>query len=406
VHDVAAELSPDALPADDRRFARVEVRRDLRVLIVDGEPRASRRDDEVFYLETALHPGDRGDTQLDLSVVAPEELTTRRLSDFDVVFLCNVKSPDGSALRDFVRRGGGLFVALGDNVDVDTYNSELVGLLPSPLQALRTVGAIATDRDDGETHADRGQAQQLADADHNHPIFAALAEGGEAGHAAAEPFAAARFHRYALLRPLRDGDRGVVLHFADGAPALVEARIGDGRVLIFASTIDRDWNDLPIQPIFLPFMQQLTRYLGRAPMQPPDPPILIGQPHQIPISVGDRRSEVATPDGRQRVFGPDQVAGRRTFEFSDTEKPGIYRVIATGGDGVARTRPTASFVVNIDAAESDPTPIASVALAKLTGAATTKSASAVPRRRVELWHALGAALLLLLLGEALLLRRK
>jgi hypothetical protein len=29
-----------------------------------------------------------------------------------------------------------------------------------------------------------------------------------------------------------------------------------------------------------------------------------------------------------------------------------------------------------------------------------------PRRRVELWHALGAGLLLLLLGEALLLRRK
>jgi hypothetical protein len=40
-----------------------------------------------------------------------------------------------------------------------------------------------------------------------------------------------------------------------------------------------------------------------------------------------------------------------------------------------------------------------------TSAGATATAKA-PRRRVELWHALGAALLLLLLGEAVLLRRK
>ena len=38
--------------------------------------------------------------------------------------------------------------------------------------------------------------------------------------------------------------------------------------------------------------------------------------------------------------------------------------------------------------------------------ARAKLAAAAPKRRVELWHTLGAALLILLLGEALLLRRK
>ena len=52
---------------NDRRYLRVEVRRDVRVLLVDGDPRTARRDDELFYLETALRPGDRDDSQLEVT---------------------------------------------------------------------------------------------------------------------------------------------------------------------------------------------------------------------------------------------------------------------------------------------------------------------------------------------------
>jgi hypothetical protein len=406
VHDVAAELTPDVLPADDRRFARVEVRRDLRVLVIDGDPRVSRRDDEVFYLETALRPGDRDDSQLDIATITPDELGQRRLADFDVVFLCNVKAPDGEALRDFVQHGGGLFISLGDNVDVDSYNQALGNLLPSPLQAIRTVGATATDRDDGETRAG-GQGQRLGRVDRNHPMLTSIAEGIEAGHKLGDAFEAARFSRYALFRPsAKESERQVPLRFADGAPAVLDGRYGDGRVLLLASSIDRDWNDLPIQPIFLPLMQQATRYLARAPMKQPEAPMVIGQRHEIPLATGDLRVEVTTPSGRQRTFGRDQVAGRRALALADLDEPGIYKVAAANADGVLRPRPQASFVVNVEAAESDPTPMTQAALAQLTSGGGNPKAVQAPRRKVELWHALGAALLLLLFGEAVLLRRK
>ena len=52
------------------------------------------------------------------------------------------------------------------------------------------------------------------------------------------------------------------------------------------------------------------------------------------------------------------------------------------------------------------TPIDPVRLKQLAAGGGAKLAASVPKRRVELWHTLGAALLILLLGEALLLRRK
>jgi hypothetical protein len=224
---------------------------------------------------------------------------------------------------------------------------------------------------------------------------------------AIEALEAARFSRYALFRPTPEGERQVLLRFADGAPALIESRHGDGRVLVWASTVDRDWTNLPLQPAFLPLMQQATRYLARAPMREPEPPLIVGQPHDIPLSSsgGDVRVEVTQPSGRQLLFERQRLAGRRAVVFDATDEPGIYRVAAAGRDGVLRPRRDATFVVNVDAAESNPTKIDGARLQELAVGGGAKAA-AVPRRRVELWHALGAALLLLLLGEALLLRRK
>ena len=66
----------------------------------------------------------------------------------------------------------------------------------------------------------------------------------------------------ALLHQDRLG--GVVLRLRAAAlPALVERRVGTGRVLVWGSTLDTYWNDLPLQPVFLPFVHRpLSRYVN------------------------------------------------------------------------------------------------------------------------------------------------
>lgn len=388
VHEVAAELSHDALPDDDTRWARVEVRRDARVLLVDGDPRTVKREDELFYLETALRPGDAGESQLDITTISTDDLKTRSLGDFDVIFLANVKaSVDVGPLKDFVQKGGGLFISLGDNVDPDAYDDAFGDILPQPLQVIRAAG-------DGE-HLQRARS--------GHPVLSPLTGMGHD-----DALSAAKFTRYALFKPTaQENDRDVLLRFENGAPALVEKKLGAGNVMLFAATVDRDWSDLAIQPVFLPLVQQAARYLARAPMHDPEPPARVGQRHEIPLAAGDHRVEVTLPSGQTRTFENDKLAGRRTLAFVETGEPGVYRVAVAGkGQESLRPRPAATFVVNVDPAESDLQRITGERLAQLASGGTQAKGAQAPRRRVELWHALGAGLLLLLLLEAVLLRRK
>lgn len=425
IHDISVEIGGDDLPADDRRFLRIEVQRTLRVLIVDGEPRTLRRDDEIFFLETALRPGDRDDSQIELSTVAPEELPRRSLSEYDAIFLCNVKAQDltrgqrARPLLDYVAGGGGLFISVGENVDPDAYNGALGELLPQALAGTKTTGplrrsssgAAAAGADDGVQESTlTGPGERLGRMDRRHPLLVPFI----GGHAA-ESLGEARFFRYMLLRPTprSTGEAGeggnapsVILSYDTGAPALLERAHGAGRVLLFTSSIDRDWNDLPIQPAYLPLMQQAVRYLSRAPLKEPEPPALVGQRHEIRLHDGDSRVELTLPSGQKRLFEGERLRGRRLLGFSDTEEPGLYRVAAAGEGSVLRPRPVEFFAVNVDPVESDLRRAAAARIEGLSRPVQRGGEHSVPLRRVELWHLLGALLLLLLLGEALLLREK
>ena len=54
----------------------------------------------------------------------------------------------------------------------------------------------------------------------------------------------------------------VLARFDGGAPALLERRVGTGRVLLWASTLDLSWSDFPLKPVFLPFVHRAVRHLA------------------------------------------------------------------------------------------------------------------------------------------------
>lgn len=112
------------------------------------------------------------------------------------------------------------------------------GLLPAPVTA-------PTDRD-----GERGGVLGYLDA--THPALSLF------GASRSGDLSAARFFRYRAV----NATEGVLARFDDGAGALAERRVGRGRVLQFGSSLDGYWNDLPRQPVFLPFLHQLMRYVA------------------------------------------------------------------------------------------------------------------------------------------------
>ena len=100
----------------------------------------------------------------------------------------------------------------------------------------------------------RGDAARVGALEYSHPIF--------------EPFRAPRSGDFSAVpvygyRSLTAAPNTQVLaRFDAGAPALVERRVGNGRVLLWATTLDVSWSDLPRKSVFLPFVHQAVRHLA------------------------------------------------------------------------------------------------------------------------------------------------
>ncbi len=110
-------------------------------------------------------------------------------------------------------------------------------------------------------------------------------------------------------------------------------------------------------------------------------------------------------DPGQLLVGDGFVLQAAIQSTRPTSVPSVF----SGDTGILRPRPTEHFVVNVDAAESDLQLAPASRLAALQRPLITSDTSPGgknPKRRVELWHAMGWMLLLILLGESLLLRQK
>lgn len=203
---------------------------DLDVVVVD--PLGTG--DSNLYLRGALGIAEGAGFAARVVGSVPDEEV---LAGTQVVILNGGAFPGGSAgdrLRAFVDGGGGLLFVLGERSSVPSVHAEF---LPA------TIGNVV--EGDGE--------RRLGYVDYDHAIYEAF-RGPRSGD-----FSQASFYR---TRALIETDGQVLARFDDGSPALVEGRRGTGRVLVWATGLDRFWNNLPLQPVYLPFVHRVTRYLG------------------------------------------------------------------------------------------------------------------------------------------------
>ncbi len=241
------EVDDPDLPLDNTRYFHLPRVGASRVMVVDGDPGSTPTRSEAYFLERALAPWGASGPVVD--VVAPAGVTGVGEGGHRVVWLANVADPGPMAptLIDFVRRGGGLVIGMGENVTAERYNSALASLLPAPLR--RT-------RDLVDLDAAGGTALALPDVV-GIDLFRAFSRAGR------EQFASVRARRAMTLEPYAESDEvRTLLRYTDGVPALVERRIGTGRVLVWTGTLDLGWGNLPLQSVFAPLVQRITALLG------------------------------------------------------------------------------------------------------------------------------------------------
>jgi hypothetical protein len=305
-------LADDALAQDNSFNFVVSPSEPVRLTIVD-------RGSADLYLTRALAIGEA--PRFETASRQADAVSDEDLRRSAVVVLNDVDVSSGLARRlvKYVEQGGGLFVAAGPRA---TWPKD-VDLLPAEI-------GNPVDRT-------RGDAARIGALEYGHPVF--------------EPFRAPRSGDFSSVpvfgyRNLTAGKNAQVLaRFDAGAPAVAERRVGSGRVLIWGSTLDISWSDLPTRPVFLPFIHRTVRHL--AGYSEPQPWVTVGQvldASTTPRGASTQRV-VLTPSGRRM---PIEDEGSDVVELSEK---GFYELRGDGNQNVN------VVAVNVDPAEADLTPI-------------------------------------------------
>jgi hypothetical protein len=194
-----------------------------------------------LYVERALNVAGGGrEFRVDvldgaaLSRWAADDLARRA-----VIYVLGTRTLDRAGrdlIRNYLAGGGRVFITLGPETDVGTVGTLLGVSLVIADEPVRTPGAtmVATDG--------------------RHPIFRPfLSPAGALGDVQVDQY-----------RRLNDqAGRTVLARFSGGDAALTEESVGEGRLMIYTSDLDNEWSRFPLNPGFVPFAVEATRYLAR-----------------------------------------------------------------------------------------------------------------------------------------------
>jgi hypothetical protein len=367
-------LSPDALAADNTFNFVISPTEPVRVTVIDRGA-----GDAGLYLARALAVGEapRFEVVTRLADNLPEDDLRRSAAVVlnDVV----VSSPLARRLSRYVEQGGGLFVATGQRANWPADVDLLPGVVGDPVD--RT----------------RGDAARVGALEFAHPVFEPF-RAPRSGN-----FATVPIYQYRKVTPAKDGQ--VLAKFDGTAPAVIERRVGNGRVLLWASALDTSWSELPTRGVFVPFIHQSMRYLAQ--YSEPRPWLNVGQ--VLDASTAALKKDAAqrivlTPSGK-RV--PLQDEGSEVMELTEA---GFYELRRASDKDVV------VVAANVDPAEGDlttidPKLIAAAAIGGTGGDATASKGPEIPltpeaqERSQRLWWYLLVGGLLLLGADTLMSNR-
>jgi len=356
------KLSDDALAADNVRHFVLSPADPLRVTLVE------RGGGNSLYVTRALAIGEA--PKFDTVTKGPDALSDDDLRRSAVVVLNDVPVATALARRlaRYVEGGGGLLVAAGQRAS-----------WPSDVEVLPASIGAPVDRT-------RGPASRVTGLELGHAVFEAF-RAPRSGD-----FSSIRVYGYRQVAAVADAQ--VLARFDGGAPAVLEKRLGAGRVLMWSSTLDQSWTDLPMKPVFLPFIHRAATYL--AAYVPPQPSLTVGQVLD-PTTAGAHKGQapprvLLTPSGRRMDLTDE---GADVLELTEQ---GFYELRGEGNEA-------AVVAANVDPAEADPTPIDTAEIVSAAGAgaasasAATNATPLTPEAREKSqriwWYLLFAGVLLL-----------
>ncbi len=357
--DISCKLTGhDDLSLDDSARFLLNVTESAPILVVEGESHFDPLQSDSAYLLSALGWQANGDSATKTAALASifrpklinwQKLDGENLASYQCVVLANVPQLPADTVQKlarFVNSGGGLWIALGNQTEVASFNKLFfasgAGLSPASLK--QPVGDAL----------DREKFTALSPPAADHPATELLAD---THHLDIDRVRLFRRHQ---LDTGSDKSVSVLLRAEGGSPVVVEKAFGRGRVIVQAVPLNVSWSNLPLCQSFVVMVHEWLWYLTESGMvrrnlQP-------GEPLQVSAAPGSGNggATVDTPhSGTAQVVGHEEQ-GRMIYRYVKTFAPGEYRMTLSGA-----AQPPEKFQVSRDPNESDFTPLTDQQLASL-----------------------------------------
>jgi hypothetical protein len=313
---VEVALSPaDDLASDDHRYLAIKRPEPRKVLVIAQDPEGVG----PLFVSSAFET-------LTTLALTPEVRTTPLgdppLLDYSFVVVTDIGLLDAAqagVIQEYVENGGRALLAAGPrSAGLTTLPVTGQTMLTNP--QMRAQGSVS-----------------IGEVDTTHPALRGVDE-----------LRAANFTRSINVEP-GEADR-VLMRLADGTPLLLERALGSGRVLLFTSSLDREWNDLAVQPAFVPLMAGIANQL------------LGGAGFTSEADLGSTLAVRALGFSGGRIFDPRGEAALGLGAGSDDvllDQVGFYEVVGGGT--------TELVAVNFDPRESDLKPVDAETLERWSG---------------------------------------
>ena len=348
-------LSKDQLSEDSDRLLAASVIDGISVLLVDGDPSATSQRSETHYLRSLDVLG----TGLKMTTGTISDLETASLSDYSVIFLCNVDEASedrAAALQQWVRDGGSLVMMPGNRVRAATFNATFFDAGGEGTQAKglsKGLSPVKLKNISGDPTMAKWANFEVSP--QIHPALNVIIESDASSLGNVDVFSwwtselpESAAEDNSIEVPLRLND-------AENSIAMVDRSMGNGRVIVFTIPGDGDWSMWPSSPTFAPVMVDLISYLAGS--TNPDRSVVLGGGATIPVDLSAYENRVVVRDPENEKMEtvakpvdpakPDSVLYKA--EFENLSRQGFYEVQLTRHSGVQES---ILLATNYDARES------------------------------------------------------
>lgn len=236
---LTVSLPEDDFDLDNQVLMAPQPNKAIYVLLVDGDTHPEAVRNESFFFRNALGGDESEKYGYEVHLVTPTGLNASMAEQADVICLLNVDAPPTDLLEAALRAGKGVFISMGDRMVFERWN---LFLKDQNLEMWESQEQL--------------QPMAIEIKEFDHALFPPITELEWQGY-----LSGAVIQNLRLVSLGRSNFR-VPLALTNGFPLLLTRETQPGRIMIWTSSVDLDWNNFPLEFGFVPFVRQLTSWLA------------------------------------------------------------------------------------------------------------------------------------------------